>query len=158
MLVRAYHSRPYALTRNAVRTYRQARRSLHTPSSVTSRRGLDWMNFFVADVQTGFGSFVAFYLAHLGWSPAGVGLALTFGGLAGVLTQVPGGALADAVSWKRGLAGVGIAMIGVAALIFALVPSSLAVTFAEVLHGVTARIVTPAIGAISLGPGGRPRL
>jgi predicted MFS family arabinose efflux permease len=123
--MRAYHSRPYALTRNAVRTYRQARTSLHTPSSATSRLGLDWMNFFVADVQTGFGTFVAFYLAHLGWSPAGVGLALTFGGLAGVLTQVPGGALADAVSWKRGLAGVGIAMIGIAALIFALVPSPL---------------------------------
>ena len=32
------------------------------------------MNFFIADVQTGFGTFVAFYLAHLGWSPAGVGL------------------------------------------------------------------------------------
>jgi MFS family permease len=113
------------------------------------------MNFFVADVQTGFGTFVAFYLAHLGWSPAGVGLALTFGGLAGVLTQVPGGALADAVSWKRGLAGVGIVMIGISAIIFALVPSSVAVTFAEGLHGVTAGIVTPAIGAISLGLVGR---
>ena len=113
------------------------------------------MNFFIADVQTGFGTFVAFYLAHLGWSPADIGLALTFGGLAGVLTQVPGGALADAVSWKRGLAGVGIGMIGIAALILALVPSSLAVTFAEALHGVTAGIVTPAIGAISLGLVGR---
>jgi hypothetical protein len=26
------------------------------------------MNFFVADVQTGFGAFVAFYLAHRDWS------------------------------------------------------------------------------------------
>src|SRR5262249_560323 len=87
--------------------------------------------------------------------PAGVGLVLTFGSLAGVLTQVPGGALADAVSWKRGLAGVGIGIIGIAALILALVPSSLAVTFAEVLHGTTAGIITPAIGAISLGLVGR---
>jgi hypothetical protein len=36
---------------------------LRTPTSVQSRRGLDWTNFFVADVQTGFGTFVAFYLA-----------------------------------------------------------------------------------------------
>jgi predicted MFS family arabinose efflux permease len=32
-----------------------------TPSHA-SRRGLDWFVFFVADVQTGFGSFVAVYL------------------------------------------------------------------------------------------------
>ena len=54
--------------------YREARRSLHAPASAQSRRGLDWMNFFIADVQTGFGSFVAFYLAQLGWSPAISGL------------------------------------------------------------------------------------
>ena len=38
----------------AVARYRDARRSLHTPASPQSRYGLDWMNFFVADVQTGF--------------------------------------------------------------------------------------------------------
>jgi len=43
--------------------------------------------------------------------------------LAGVLSQMPGGALADATSGKRGLAALGIAMIGAAALILALVPS-----------------------------------
>jgi hypothetical protein len=45
-----------------------------------------------------------FYLADMGWSKQDVGLALTVGGLAGVLAQIPGGALADAVNWKRGLA------------------------------------------------------
>ena len=55
--------------------YREARQSLRTPASAHSRHGLDWMNFFVADVQTGFGAFVAFYLAQLGWSKADVGLA-----------------------------------------------------------------------------------
>jgi predicted MFS family arabinose efflux permease len=49
-----------------------------------------------------FGSFLAFYLAVLGWSKQNVGLALTVGGLAGVAAQIPGGALADAVRWKRG--------------------------------------------------------
>ena len=81
----------------AVARYRQARKTLHTPASPQSRYGLDWMNFFLADVQTGFGTFVAFYLAHLGWTERNVGFALTLGGLAGVASQIPGGALADAV-------------------------------------------------------------
>jgi hypothetical protein len=67
--------------RHAAGRYRDARRSLHTPSSAQSRRGLDWMNFFIADVQTGFGTFVAFYLAQIGWSQGGVGIILAAGGL-----------------------------------------------------------------------------
>ena len=49
------------------------------------------MNFFIADVQTGFGTFVAFYLAKLGWSQGDVGLALTIGGIAGVSASFPAG-------------------------------------------------------------------
>jgi MFS family permease len=135
--------------------YREVRKSLHTPASWQSRYGLDWTNFFVADVQTGFGTFVAFYLAHLGWSKSNVGIALTTGTLAAVVMQIPGGALADAVTWKRTLVAAGIVMIGVAALILALVPSLPAVLFAEFLQGSTGGIVTPAIGAISLGLVGR---
>ena len=141
--------------RKVIARYRDARKALQTPASQQSRRGLDWMNFFIADVQTGFGTFVAFYLAHLGWSHSSIGLALTIGGLAAVLGQIPGGALADAVAWKRGLAALGILMIGAAALILALAPSYLAVLFAEILHGATGGIITPAISAISLGLVGR---
>jgi hypothetical protein len=35
------------------------------PPSEQSRRGFDWLNFFMSDVQEGFGSLVSFYLAHL---------------------------------------------------------------------------------------------
>src|SRR5580700_7413425 len=92
--------------------YRKARRSLREPISARSRYGLDWTNFFISDVQTSFGSFVAFYLASLQWSKQDVGLALAVGGLAAVVSLVPGGALADAVPRKRLLVGAGIAMIG----------------------------------------------
>jgi hypothetical protein len=74
--------------------YHEARKSLRGSISKQSRQGLDWMNFFLADVQTAFGAFVAFYLADLGWSKDHVGLALTVGTLAGVISQIPGGALA----------------------------------------------------------------
>src|ERR1700740_1910606 len=116
-------SRHLAPLRGAVARYRDARHALHTPASAQSRRGLDWMNFFLADVQTGFGAFVAFYLARLGWTERNVGIVLTVSGLAGVLGQLPGGAFADAVTWKRGLTAIGIVAIGVAALILALTPS-----------------------------------
>src|SRR5437773_8921479 len=134
--------------RRVLAGYRGARRSQYAPVSRQSRRGLDWMNFFLADVQTGFGSFVAFYLADLGWSKAQVGLALTTGTLAGVIGQIPGGALTDAFRRKRALAAIGIIMIAASALILALVPTFPLVFLAEILHGLTAGIVTPVIAAI----------
>ena len=33
-----------------------------------SLRALDWLNFFIADFQTGFGPFIAVYLTSVGWS------------------------------------------------------------------------------------------
>jgi predicted MFS family arabinose efflux permease len=147
-------ARRYSFSR-AVSNYREAKKTLQTPGSRQSRNGLDWMNFFIADVQTGFGTFVAFYLAGLSWSQETIGVALAAGGIAGVLGQIPGGALADATSWKRALTALGILMIGAAAIILALAPTLVLVFMAEILHGLTAGILTPAIGAISLGLVGR---
>jgi MFS family permease len=135
--------------------YRDIRHLLRGSISRQSRQGLDWMNFFLADVQTGFGTFVAFYLAELGWREGQVGLALAVGTIAAVIAQIPGGALVDAVPWKRGLAAIGIGMIGASALILALAPTFALVFLAEILHGLSAGIVTPAIAAISLGLVGR---
>jgi MFS family permease len=135
--------------------YRDARWLLLGSVSKQSRRGLDWMNFFLADVQTGFGAFVAFYLAELGWEKGQVGLALSVGTIAGLVAHIPGGALVDAIPWKRGLAAIGIGMIAVSALILALAPTFGLVFVAETLHGVTGGIVTPAIAAVSLGLVGR---
>jgi predicted MFS family arabinose efflux permease len=142
-------------SRRVISEHRQKRRQRDREVSDQSRRGLDWTNFFLADVQMGFGSFLAFYLADMGWSKQNVGLALTVGGLAGVLTQIPGGALVDAMRWKRGLAASGIMAIGAAALMLAFRPSFHIVFVAEILHGVTAGIVGTAIAAISLGLAGR---
>ena len=153
-MVASPRSRRARLSAIAAR-YRDARQSLRTPASEQSRRGLDWTNFFLADVQTGFGTFVAFYLAGLKWPPAEIGLALSISTICSVISQVPGGALADAVKWKRSLVAAGIMAIGTAAVILALAPSMPAVFLAEVLHGATSGLVTPAIAAISLGLVGR---
>jgi len=102
-------------------------------------------------VQIGLGTFVAFYLASLGWSKESVGLALASGQIAGVLGQIPGGAITDAITWKRGFTALGILMSMGAALIFAAAPQFALVFVAESLDGLTAAIVPLAIAAISLG-------
>lgn len=141
--------------RPAIARYGETRKLLRGSISHRSRLGLDWMNFFLADVQIGFGAFVAFYLAELGWQKSEVGLALSTGTVAALISQIPGGALVDALLWKRGLVAIGVCMIAVSALILALIPSFPLVFLAETLHGVTGGLVTPAIAAISLGLVGR---
>jgi MFS family permease len=145
--VRGYSYR----ARDVVSEHRRRRRDIDRTISDQSRRGLDWTNFFVADVQVSFGAFLAFYLASAGWSKVDVGIALTVGGITGVLAQLPGGALTDSVHWKRAWAAVGIAAISLSALILAIYPTFPMVIAAEVLHGLSGAIVGPAIAAISLG-------
>jgi predicted MFS family arabinose efflux permease len=119
--------------------------------STRTLRGLDWLNFFLADVQTGVGPFLAIYLAGYGWNEQGVGFALTVGGIAGILTQTPAGALVDRLHSKRALIGVGIGVLAVGALLIAFVPSFWPVMSAQVLIGGTSSIFGPAICAVSLG-------
>jgi predicted MFS family arabinose efflux permease len=121
-----------------------------TPSSETLR-GLDWLNFFLADVQTGVGPFLAVYLAGYRWNEESVGLALTVGGIAGILMRTPAGALVDRIRSKRALIATGIVALAVGALLIALVPTFWSVMSAQVLIGGTSSIFGPAICAVSLG-------
>ena len=122
-----------------------------TSPSRRTLRGLDWLNFFLADVQTGVGPFLAIYLAGYKWNEERVGLALTVGGIAGILTQTPAGALVDRLRSKRALIATGIVALTVGALLMALVPAFWSVMSAQVLIGGTSSIFGPAICAISLG-------
>src|ERR1700683_2554054 len=120
-------------------------------TSAPTLRGLDWLNFFLSGVQTGVGPFLAIYLAGYKWDEERVGLALTVGGIAGILMQTPAGALVDRLRSKRALicsAGVGRA---VGALMIAFLPRFLPVMTAQVLIGGTSSVFGPAICAIALG-------
>src|ERR1700683_3874784 len=107
-----------------------------TPSARTLA-GLDWLNFFLADVQTGVGPFLAIYLAGYKWNEERVGLALTVGGIAGILMQTPAGALVDRLRSKRALIVAGITALAAGALLIALVPTFWSVMSAQVLIGGT---------------------
>jgi predicted MFS family arabinose efflux permease len=121
------------------------------PLSVRTLRGLDWLNFFLADVQTGVGPFLAIYLAGYGWNEQRVGIALTIGGIAGIVAQTPAGALVDHLRSKRALIAIGIVALVAGALLIALAPTFWSVMSAQVLIGGTSSVFGPAICAISLG-------
>ena len=116
-----------------------------------SLRGLDWFIFFLADVQTGFGPFVAVYLTTQKWTQVEIGFVLSIGGVVGLIGQMPGGAIVDAARSERLVAGLAIATIGVSALAYAAWPIFPVVAVAATLHAAASCVLGPAIAAISLG-------
>ena len=115
-----------------------------------SLRGLDWLNFFVANFQTGFGPFISVYLTGVGWTQGAIGAALSAGTVAGMVSQVPGGILVDAVRSKRAAAAAAIVAIMASALAIALWPALLPIALAEILHAFASSVLGPAIAALSL--------
>jgi predicted MFS family arabinose efflux permease len=121
-----------------------------TPSR-ESLRGLDWFIFFLADVQTGFGPFVAVYLTTQKWTQVEIGFILSIGGIVALIGQMPGGAIVDATKSERLVAGLAVATIGVSALGYVVWPILPIVIAAATLHAAASCVLGPAIAAISLG-------
>ena len=107
--------------------------------------------FCVADVQTGFGPFVAVYLTSQKWTQVDIGLILTVGGLVGLLGQIPGVILVDRARSERLVAGLAIIAIATSALIYASFPIFAAILLAAVVHATASCVLGPCIAAISLG-------
>jgi MFS family permease len=92
--------------------------------SGASLRGLDEVNLLLAGALSGFGPYVAAFLAQQNWTQQNICFVLTLGGFAGLLSQLPGGALLDAVRSKRVAVALGAGMVAAGALIIAVWPSS----------------------------------
>ena len=122
-----------------------------------SGRGLDWLNFFTANLQTAFGPFVSVYLTQRAWTQSDIGFALSVGYAAAMISQVPAGALVDAMSRKTRAAAAAIVAIIAGALLLALFPTMLPVLLAEVSHAFASCMLTPAIAALSLALAGSAR-
>src|SRR5712672_3570050 len=85
--------------------------------SDASLRGIDAVNMILDGTLSVFGPFVAVFLAEQDWTQQNIGFVLTAAGFAGLLTQLPGGQLLDAIRSKRIVAAVGATMAAAAALI-----------------------------------------
>lgn len=59
--------------------------------SRASLRGLDEVNLLLAGALSGFGPYVAAFLAEQNWTQQNIGFALSAGGFAGLLVNYPAG-------------------------------------------------------------------
>lgn len=117
-----------------------------------SLHALDWLNFFLADVQSGLGPFLAVYLiASEDWNAADIGIVMTISGIATLVAQTPAGALIDATHYKRLAIMVAAGVIAVAAFFVTVAPSFGVVAGAQVLLGAAGSIFPPATAAVALG-------
>jgi MFS family permease len=125
--------------------------AIDLPPLSKSLSGLDGINFFLAGMQAGFGPFVAVLLADEKWTQQDIGFVLSASGLAGLLSQLPGGELLDASRSKRFLITLAAIVVAASALLMALWPTLPVVFAASVLQGLTGGVLGPAVAAISLG-------
>lgn len=133
--------------------------SPNTPAAPVDGRkagiALDWFNLFVANIQTGFGPFIAVYLASQSWTQTSIGWALSVGTVAAMASQVPAGAIVDAMANKTRVAAFSVLSFTACALMFAIHPIALFVYLAEILHGLSSCTLGPATAAMSLVLAGR---
>ncbi len=106
-----------------------------------AERGLDVLNLLVANVQTGFGPFIANYLTTAAWTQTDIGLALSIGNATAMASQIPAGALVDSLHNKTRVAAL-----------------SVLVYIAEILHGFSSCTLGPAIAAMTLSIAGSAAL
>jgi MFS family permease len=114
-------------------------------------RALDWVFFFVADLQTGFGPFIAVYLTSHRWTQAELGVALGVGSASAMLAQIPSGVLVDALRNKAVAAAVALAGIGVSAVLMGWSSAFWSVLLAQAVQGFASCMLNPALAALTLG-------
>ncbi len=124
--------------------------SEETPSDA-SLAALDAIAFFLAASLSGFGAYVASFLADQNWTAQNIGFVLTAAWLAGLLSQTPAGELLDTIHSKRFAVILAAAMIAAVALVMALWPSFFPVLTALVIEAITGGFLGLALASVSLG-------
>src|SRR6202453_4361453 len=121
------------------------------PEKKKSVRALEATNFFLADVQTGLGPFLAAYLAGAGWEPGRVGMALTISGIITVVLQAPAGAIVDQLRSKRLILALASAVLALGAVLLSVTAAPWAVYTSQVLIGGAGPFLGPTLAAVTMG-------
>ncbi|WP_338665581.1 MFS transporter [Pararoseomonas sp. SCSIO 73927] len=117
-----------------------------------AERRLDALSFFVSDARYGLGAFLGVYLiTEHGWDAGSIGAALSIGGLTGLVSQAPMGALVDAVRAKRALIAGATVLVTATCLFIPLAPRFWPVALAGVVGALAGVTIGPTLSAISLG-------
>jgi MFS family permease len=119
---------------------------------LVSLRALDSLNFFMADVNTGIGPFLAIYLtATRHWNPASVGMVVAAQGISSVIAQGPAGWMVDWSQHKKRLIMSAAAVVALGCLGIVAAANEPAEILTQLLIGIAAAFFPPTIAAISLG-------
>jgi len=121
------------------------------PGKRHSLRALEATNFFLADVQTGLGPFLAAYLAGAGWGPGRVGMALTVGGIITVVLQGPAGAIVDQSKSKRFILVIASLVLAMGAVLLSITAAPWAVYTSQILIGGAGPFLGPTLAAVTMG-------
>lgn len=119
-------------------------------------RGLDALNFFLADVRDGLGPYLAIYLIAVrgpdqGWNEATTGMIMTIAGIAGLIAQTPAGALIDRTNHKRAIVIAGALAVTASCLLLPFVTNFYLVAATQSVAGIAGAVFPPALAAITLG-------
>lgn len=124
--------------------------------SLRSQRGLDGINFLMADVRDGVGPYLSVYLKGAQhWDAGAIGLAMGASSIAAALCQIPAGLLVDGTRAKRLLVVASGITVGLGCLLIVLFPRFWSVIAAQAMLGAASAVIPPAIAALSLGLVGR---
>ena len=121
------------------------------PDKKHSLHALEATNFFLADVQTSLGPFLAAYLAGAGWEPGRVGMALTIGGIITVVLQAPAGAIVDQLRSKRLILVLASAVLALGAILLGITAAPWAVYTSQILIGGAGPFLGPTLAAVTMG-------
>jgi MFS family permease len=124
-----------------------------TPAAVRhAERTLDALSLLLSDVRYGLGAYLGVYLlTEHAWDEASIGLALSMGGLVGLLSQTPIGLMVDATRAKRLLLAGAVLVVTAACLAIPLAPRFWPVAAAAVVGALAGTAITPTLAAVSLG-------
>jgi MFS family permease len=115
-------------------------------------RGLDGLNFLMADVRDGLGPFLSVYLKGTQhWGSGNIGLVMAASGVAAAICQIPAGLLVDAVRAKRLLITISGLLVATGCLLIAFLPTLPTVFAAQLGLGAASAIIPPCLAALSLG-------
>ncbi|MDU0810878.1 MAG: MFS transporter [Burkholderia sp.] len=120
------------------------------PVSKRSLEALDWLNFFIANFQTGLTPFVTSYLSTYKWTQSEIGIVLSISTISAMLIQVPGSAILDSIKNKKSAAAYTISVIILSAFLLSLSHRTVPVIIAEVFYGFASCMLLPAIATLSL--------
>ena len=112
---------------------------------------LEFLNFFMADVQAGIGPFLGVFLVAHGWQSGSIGSVMTIGGIAGMVMMAPAGAFIDETTHKRTCVIVlGICTV-LASMIILVSQLFWVVALSQVATAIAGAAIGPALNGITLG-------